>query len=84
MEFAALLPILKMVGVGAGGGSIVFIGYLVWLHITVTGNRKKTNKNEEVIGEHSIVLGQISTQLNNVDENVTKLVDYHMNGRRKK
>jgi len=91
MDFVSLLPVLKWFGVGAGGTGIVLVGYLVWLHITVVENKKKACNNKSIINEHCIVLTELEInqknmdkKLEKIDANVTKLVDYHLNGRRTK
>ena len=95
---SALQNVLKVVGIGAGSGGVVFVIYIVWLHMTVMRTKEVTVKHREEIDEHrdcirshGVVLAKLETNQNNMDKkldgissDVSKLVDFHLNGRGKK
>ena len=60
-DLMTALPLLKWLGVGAGGTGVAFAVFQFWMYTTVTSNKKKLHANIEKTQEQETTI-QIMTQ----------------------
>ena len=83
-DLSTIIPLLKWLGIGAGGTGVVTAVFVFWAYTSITSNKKRSCNNEAEINKHNIYLAEMTAIQKEMNRKLDRLIDIHINGTNKR
>jgi uncharacterized membrane protein YciS (DUF1049 family) len=84
MDFVASLPLLRALGFGVAGGTVITGIFYFWVFVSIRNHDSKICKNEKSLADHNTTLAVLESGQKEIDKKLTQLINIHLNGGSKK